>query len=79
MAWTSDGYALGVGYEHGWAVWSVSGRLCAWGMRIDEDQPGEEGFMSGALDLVSSAAGMSEVFSLRHRSSRMVYFKCLQS
>jgi WD40 repeat protein len=29
--WSSDGYVLAVGWEHGWAVWSVAGRCLAWG------------------------------------------------
>ena len=29
MEWTSDGYAVAVGWEHGWAVISVGGRFLA--------------------------------------------------
>ena len=54
LAWTSDGYALAVGYENGWAVWSVGGRLCGWGLaKADEDEEPREGFMCGVIDLVS--------------------------
>lgn len=55
MAWTSDGYALAVGYEHAWAVWTVGGRLNAWGMALAEGDGrgrGGEGFLHGVLDLV---------------------------
>ena len=42
MEWSSDGYALAVGWEHGWAVWSVGGRCLAWGFgveyEVDEDR-----------------------------------------
>ena len=40
MEWSSDGYVLAVGWEKGWAVWSVAGRCLAWSFefenRIDE-------------------------------------------
>jgi len=40
--WSSDGYVLAVGWEHGWAVWSVAGRCLAWGFgteyAVDEDR-----------------------------------------
>lgn len=55
MAWTSDGYALAVGYEHGWATWSVSGRLCGWGLSLEEAGSADEGFMGGLLDIVSTS------------------------
>ena len=35
MEWSSDGYALAVGWEHGWAVWSVGGRCLAWGFGVE--------------------------------------------
>lgn len=37
MEWSSDGYALAVGWEKGWAIWSVGGRCLAWGFGVDED------------------------------------------
>lgn len=40
--WSSDGYVLAVGWEYGWAVWSVTGRCLAWGFgteyAVDEDR-----------------------------------------
>ena len=40
--WSSDGYVLAVGWERGWAVWSVAGRCLAWGFgteyAVDEDR-----------------------------------------
>lgn len=30
LEWTSDGYALAVGWDHGWAVISVGGRFLTW-------------------------------------------------
>lgn len=44
MEWSSDGYVLAVGWQHGWAVWSVAGRCLAWGFgledQVDEDRQG---------------------------------------
>jgi hypothetical protein len=51
LAWTSDGYGLAVGYENGWAVWSMGGRLGGWGLADEEG--GVEGFMEGVSALVS--------------------------
>jgi hypothetical protein len=59
LAWTSDGYGLAVGYEQGWAVWSISGRIGGWGMADnggDNESVGNgesEGFMKGVKELVS--------------------------
>ena len=30
MEWSSDGYVLAVGWDNGWAVWSVGGRCLSW-------------------------------------------------
>ncbi|KAK4690054.1 RAB6A-GEF complex partner protein 1, partial [Tremellales sp. Uapishka_1] len=65
LSWTSDGYSLGVGYERGWAVWSMGGRLGGWGM-IEEDAKNKsesEGFMRGILDLFWSPGNL-ELFVL---------------
>ena len=37
MDWSSDGYVLAVGWERGWAVWSVGGRCLAWSTEIVDD------------------------------------------
>ena len=39
MQWSSDGYALAVGWNNGWAVWSVGGRClaCSFGLQDDVD------------------------------------------
>lgn len=57
---TSDGYALALGWEHGWAVWTVYGRLTTWA--VGGDAGGAEGgeqspsfqdrFMNGIKELV---------------------------
>jgi hypothetical protein len=48
-----------VGYERGWATWSMGGRLSGWGIG-DKEGEGEgelevakEGFMNGVTDMVS--------------------------
>ena len=35
MEWSSDGYVLAVGWERGWAVWSVAGRCLAWSFGLE--------------------------------------------
>lgn len=54
MEWSSDGYVLAVGWQHGWAVWSVAGRCLAWGFgledQVDEDRF-QDAFMFGICDL----------------------------
>lgn len=35
MEWSSDGYVLAVGWEHGWAVFSVGGRCLTWGSGVE--------------------------------------------
>lgn len=37
MEWSSDGYALAVGWDNGWAIWSVGGRCLAWGFGVEEE------------------------------------------
>lgn len=37
MEWTSDGNALAVGWEHGWAVWTVSGKCVASDVDVEGD------------------------------------------
>ena len=53
IAWSPDGYALFVGYERGWAMWSVYGKAGAhsfWAERgLVKKVPGE-GFLEGVRD-----------------------------
>lgn len=35
MEWSSDGYVLAVGWEGGWAIWSVGGRCLAWAFGVE--------------------------------------------
>lgn len=59
MEWSSDGYVLAVGWEKGWAVWSVGGRCLAWGFgveyEVDEDRF-TDSFMYGVRSLVSTSS-----------------------
>jgi RAB6A-GEF complex partner protein 1 len=36
LEWSSDGYVLAVGWQNGWAIFSVGGRCLAWGFGIEE-------------------------------------------
>jgi RAB6A-GEF complex partner protein 1 len=36
MEWSSDGYVLAVGWQEGWAIFSVGGRCLAWGFGLDD-------------------------------------------
>ncbi|KAI3617222.1 hypothetical protein CBS9595_003131 [Malassezia furfur] len=51
LAWTPDGHALWVGYEHGWALWSTLGALLVHSFRDDWDtavRTFRDAFMHGA-------------------------------
>lgn len=67
--WSSDGYVLAVGWEHGWAVWSVAGRCLAWGFGTEcavDDDRFQDAFMYGIRDLFW-APGNFELFVLAER------------
>lgn len=63
---TSDGYALALGWEQGWAVWTVYGRLTTWAVGGDAggaeggEQPAsfQDRFMNGIKELVSRYASI---------------------
>lgn len=72
MAWTSDGYALAVGYEHGWAVWSMGGRLDGWGVAGQEDdEPAADAFMNGASNLFWSPGNLDVFMTARGETDRI--------
>ena len=57
MEWSSDGYVLAVGWEKGWAIWSVGGRCLAWGFGVEyevDEERFQDAFMYGVQSLVSS-------------------------
>ncbi|KAG8760105.1 hypothetical protein FRC14_004091 [Serendipita sp. 396] len=50
--WTSDGYALAVGWEYGWAVISVGGRFLSWAIAENYSHPQlKDYFMRGVSHL----------------------------
>ncbi|KAI5123710.1 hypothetical protein M0805_000304 [Coniferiporia weirii] len=54
MEWSSDGYVLAVGWDNGWAIWSVGGRCLAWAFGVDDDVDNDrfqDLFMLGLTDL----------------------------
>ncbi|KII93321.1 hypothetical protein PLICRDRAFT_130973 [Plicaturopsis crispa FD-325 SS-3] len=54
MEWSSDGYVLAVGWEHGWAIFSVGGRCLAWGFGVEDvvdEEKFQDAFMYGILNL----------------------------
>lgn len=56
MEWSSDGYVLAVGWEYGWAIFSIGGRCLACGFGIDDvvdNEKFQDAFMHGIKDLVS--------------------------
>ncbi|GAA5952681.1 hypothetical protein JCM21900_000402 [Sporobolomyces salmonicolor] len=73
LSWTSDGYALAVGWVQGWSVWSVYGRLGSWsvagslasgyGVEGEKSDAFEDHFMHGVRDLFWSPGNL-ELFVL---------------
>lgn len=56
MEWSSDGYVLAVGWEHGWAIFSIGGRCLASGFGVDDvvdNERFQDAFMHGIQSLVS--------------------------
>lgn len=52
MEWSSDGYVLAVGWEHGWAIFSVGGRCLAWGFGV-EDAIDEERYVLAVYTILT--------------------------
>jgi RAB6A-GEF complex partner protein 1 len=38
MEWSSDGYVLAVGWEHGWAIISVGGKRTASAFGVEDEE-----------------------------------------
>ncbi|KAF8272974.1 RIC1-domain-containing protein [Lactarius quietus] len=73
MEWSSDGYVLAVGWEKGWAVWSVAGRCLAWGFGLEnqtDESKFKDIFMNGIKDLFWGP-GNFELFVLSHPDERI--------
>ncbi|KAI0067916.1 RIC1-domain-containing protein [Artomyces pyxidatus] len=73
MEWSSDGYVLAVGWEHGWAVWSVAGRCLAWGFgpedQVDADRF-QDAFMNGIQELFWVSGNLELVVLARSSPNR---------
>ncbi|KAI9444961.1 RIC1-domain-containing protein [Lactarius indigo] len=73
MEWSSDGYVLAVGWEKGWAVWSVTGRCLAWGFGLEnqtDESKFKDIFMNGIKDLFWGP-GNFELLVLSHPNERI--------
>ncbi|KAJ4499110.1 RIC1-domain-containing protein [Lentinula lateritia] len=53
MEWSSDGYVLAVGWQHGWGLFSVGGRCLVSGFGVEDvdEQKFQDTFMNGVVDL----------------------------
>lgn len=63
MEWTSDGYALAVGWEKGWSVWSVGGRCLCWAVGVEGGASSarfDDKFMFGVSSLVSELCALEQ-------------------
>ncbi|KAI0735483.1 RIC1-domain-containing protein [Earliella scabrosa] len=70
MEWSSDGYVLAVGWEKGWAIWSVGGRCLAWGFGVEyevDEERFQDAFMYGVRS-VFWAPGNFELVMLAQSS-----------
>ncbi|KAF5375289.1 hypothetical protein D9758_000014 [Tetrapyrgos nigripes] len=69
MEWSSDGYVLAVGWEHGWGIFSVGGRclVSAFGADDVDDKKFQDVFMNGVSSLFW-APGNFELIILSRRS-----------
>ncbi|KAK7468553.1 WD40 repeat protein [Stygiomarasmius scandens] len=71
MEWSSDGYVLAVGWEHGWGIFSVGGRCLVSAFGVDDvldERKFQDMFMYGASSLFW-AQGNFELVVLARRSS----------
>ena len=64
--WSADGHALAIGWQRGWAIWTVYGRLTCYAAGEASDLPAsfEDHFMQGISRAVRerSRAGADEQF-----------------
>ncbi|KAJ3856637.1 RIC1-domain-containing protein [Lentinula lateritia] len=53
MEWSSDGYVLAVGWQHGWGLFSVGGRCLVSGFGVEDvdEQKFQDTFMNGVVNL----------------------------
>ncbi|KAF8321799.1 RIC1-domain-containing protein [Clavulina sp. PMI_390] len=71
LEWTSDGYALAVGWEKGWAVYTVGGRCLASSVTYEgevSEERFDDAFMGGVVDFMW-APGNLELLTLAPKFS----------
>ncbi|KIK71385.1 hypothetical protein GYMLUDRAFT_331920 [Collybiopsis luxurians FD-317 M1] len=74
MEWSSDGYVLAVGWQHGWGIFSVGGRCLVSAFGVDdvvEEQKFQDAFMYGVLNLFW-APGSFELVVLAQPSPKTI-------
>ncbi|KAJ3858329.1 hypothetical protein EV359DRAFT_69097, partial [Lentinula novae-zelandiae] len=61
MEWSSDGYVLAVGWQHGWGLFSVGGRCLASGFGVEDvdEQKFQDTFMNSVVYLNVDAVNQS--------------------
>ncbi|KAK9368846.1 RIC1-domain-containing protein [Lipomyces kononenkoae] len=57
VAWSPDGYSLFAGYERGWALYSVYGKLVAHSILTEDGKQPNEAWLSGVQDAVWMSNG----------------------
>jgi hypothetical protein len=72
MSYSPDGYALFVGFEHGWAMWSVYGKLLGTSFGADRSlaETGGEIWLTAVKELFWSGGG-SQIVLLGPRDNRL--------
>lgn len=74
ITWSPDGYALFVGYEKGWALWSVYGKPGAHSFWAEQDlvrkNPGE-GYLDGVRDGCWVAGGQDLLLANNRGDGRL--------
>ncbi|KAL2412544.1 hypothetical protein ABEF91_000612 [Exophiala dermatitidis] len=88
LAWSSDGYCLFAGYEHGWAMWSVFGKEGAstFHMNLSHAESNNEDWLaavhraswiSGGSEILITSPGQGRIWKLQmSRSAAMGCFSC---
>ncbi|KAK9236380.1 RIC1-domain-containing protein [Lipomyces kononenkoae] len=57
IAWSPDGYSLFAGYERGWALYSVYGKLVAHSILTEDGKLANEAWLSGVRDAIWMSNG----------------------
>ncbi|KAF4605560.1 hypothetical protein EYR40_004346 [Pleurotus pulmonarius] len=68
LEWSSDGYVLAVGWDHGWGIFSVGGRCLACGFGVDDlvdEDKFQDAFMNGVFNLFWTPGNFELMFMAR--------------